>query len=98
MVSYSERDLNELKANPAFRDWIVTITTRLESVRQQIETCGKDTTVIRDEAGRKINFVAGFDYLQGAIAELRFVLNLTGLQQADLEQFELTTKPDEEGE
>ena len=83
-LNYSHRNLIDLKSNPAFIDWISTIEERLESIRRQLEVSGKETLIIRNEDGSAKNFVFGHDYLQGAVAELRYVLTLADIQDRDL--------------
>lgn len=84
-IKYTQRDIDNLKVNPAFKDWIGTLTERLDSVRRQLEVSGKESIQLRDERGIMVNFVAGHDYLQGQINEIRFILALTDIQSADLQ-------------
>lgn len=83
-MEYNERQIEELKNNPVFVDWTETLKARLVSIQEQLEVAGKETIIIRDETGKRINFVAGHDWLQGAVAQLRFVLQLTDVQQLEL--------------
>ena len=83
-LNYSQRDLLDLKNSPAFIDWRATLIDRLESMRRQLEVSGKETVIIRDQHGIATNYVFGHDYLQGAIAEIRFALALTDIQEMDL--------------